>query len=294
VPSVSRLRWGLKKAARRGIALATWAGGGLGGSGGNSHAKRAPSVLRALTYHGFGESHRDPFCVSQRSFDEQMAHLAQSGRAVSLKQLAAFVSGERDLPSGSLLVTIDDGLASLSEVALPVLRHHAIPAVAFVTASLLRDGLGNRDKSGPGPRYLDWAQLEGLAAAGIDIGSHAWSHRSLGRLDPDDVHFELAESRAVLERRLGRSVCAFAYPFGTLADFNAGTRAALQSTGYEFAFTSQHGVIRRGADRLALPRVKVEGGEGIGMFDMLIRGGLDGWNWVDRTLVRLQASGRAS
>jgi peptidoglycan/xylan/chitin deacetylase (PgdA/CDA1 family) len=275
------------------MAWGAWATGGIRADGPRSHAGRPRPAVRALTYHGFGESTRDPFCVSRRTFEGQMAHLARSGLAVSLAQLTAFVAGECDLPSGSVLVTIDDGLASVSEIALPVLRHYSIPAAAFVTVSLLRDGRGEGVASGAEPRHMDWTQLEALARADIDVGSHAWTHRSLGRMDSGEARFELAESRAVLERRLGRSVRAFAYPFGTLADFHAGTMDALKATGYEVAFTSQHGAIRAGADPLVLPRVKVEGGEGIGMFRLLVRGGLDGWSRIDRTLVRLQASERA-
>ena len=43
-------------------------------------------------------------------------------------------------------------------------------------------------------------------------------------------------------------------------------------------------------DALALPRVKVEGGERMWMFRLLVRGGLDAWSLADRTLWRLQAA----
>jgi hypothetical protein len=89
---------------------------------------------------------------------------------------------------------------------------------------------------------------------------------------------------------LGTPVTSFAYPFGTRADYNEATAALLREAGYTCAFTSQHGAIAPGADPLTLPRVKVEGGEGMWMFQSLTRGGLDGWRWIDRTLWSLQAS----
>src|SRR4029453_13085434 len=98
-------------------------------------------------------------------------------------------------------------------------------------------------------------------------------------------------SRKLLEDRLGGAVVAFAYPFGTRRDFNPTTRQILHEVGYRFIFTSQHGAVRPGADALELPRIKVEGGEGMWMFRGLARGGLDGWALVDRTMWRLQASG---
>ena len=43
-----------------------------------------------------------------------------------------------------------------------------------------------------------------------------------------------------------------------------------------------------GADPLTLPRVKIEGGEGMGMFRLAASGGLDAWSLVDRSLYVLQ------
>jgi hypothetical protein len=34
--------------------------------------------------------------------------------------------------------------------------------------------------------------------------------------------------------------------------------------------------------------VKIEGGEGLRMFSLIVRGALDGWRWIDRFLWRLQ------
>jgi hypothetical protein len=104
-----------------------------------------------------------------------------------------------------------------------------------------------------------------------------------------EVEYEARRSREVLERRLERRITAFAYPFGTWADFNPSTTAILERSGYTCAFTSQHGAVRSGMNIYTLPRVKVESGEGMWLFRLLTRGGLDNWCWVDRTLWRLQA-----
>src|SRR5262249_31565391 len=126
----------------------------------------------------------------------------------------------------------------------------------------------------------------------ISVGSHAWTHESLGGLSPAEIRTQGERSRKTLEDRLGVPVTAFAYPFGTRRDFNATTRQILHEVGYELLFTSQHGAVRWVCDPLALPRIKVEGGEGMWMFRGLARGGLDGWAMVDRTMWRLQASAR--
>ena len=286
----SRARWIAKKLARGGIAVGSWATGQVGTS---SHGGTAPR-LRVLTYHGFGLRERDPFCVAPVEFDRQMAFLARTGRAVTLEQVEAFLKGKNDtLPDGAVLVSIDDGLRSTLTEALPILRAHAVPAVAFVTPGLLTDQAGRSEERPyvpPAEPYLTWDELRRLADGGMAIGSHGWSHRSLGRIGPDEAEEEGRRSRAALEDFLGRPVTSLAYPFGTRADYSAEVGAALKRCGYTCAFTSQHGPIVPGAGAFELPRIKVEGGEGLWMFRLLTLGGMDGWAWVDKRLWRLQAS----
>jgi peptidoglycan/xylan/chitin deacetylase (PgdA/CDA1 family) len=280
---MSTLRWLAKKAARSGMAIATrplraWNG--------------ASAQVRVLTYHRFGAARRDAFCVGVADFEQQMAWIAERGLAVSLAEIEAFVAGRTAIRPGSVLVTVDDGCPSLCAGALPVLRRHAIPAVAFVPAGELLDGDGPRPGGAEtSESRITWGQLEAAVAAGLTVGSHGFTHRSLGKMSRAEAVEQAERSREILERRTGQRVTSFAYPFGTRADFSTGTAEVLRAAGYQTAFTSQHGVVRTGSDPLELPRVKVEGGEPFWMFRLLLDGGLDGWRWVDRTMWRVQASG---
>ena len=241
---------------------------------------------RVLTYHRFAERARDPFAIAPAQFDAQMARLAASGRSIDLTQLLAFLDGRpSNVPDHAVLVTIDDGAASTLEIAAPILRCHGIPAVAFVSAGRR----GAKAEDGP-ERFLDRDEVASLPGYGVEIGSHAVDHGSLGRLDAAGVADQLWRSKHELEALSGREVRAFAYPFGTRRDFNAASRAEAERAGYRACFTSQHGAIRRGADQLVLPRIKIEGGDATGVFDRATKGGLDAWIIVDRTLSRLQAT----
>jgi peptidoglycan/xylan/chitin deacetylase (PgdA/CDA1 family) len=286
----SALRWHVKKATRKSMALGSWATGYVRAMGGAPGA----SLIRVLTYHRFGRAERDPFCVGPRDFDAQMAYLAEHELAISLAEFEECVAGKRIPPRGAILVTIDDGFRSTSTMALPILRHYAIPAVAFVTPGFIlsQQGKSLTKPAGSQPEaYLTWDELAELADSGVAVGSHALTHRSLGRLTASEVEDEAVLSREMLRTHLSRPVTAFAYPFGTLADFNDTTASILKRTGYHCAFTSQHGTVRSGAEPFSLPRVKVEGGEALWLFRLLVQGGLDGWRWVDKTLWRIQASG---
>ncbi len=283
----SRFRWQLKKVGRKGMALGSCATGYVPVS---SLGLGDPRV-RVLTYHRFGTVVRDPFCVEPSVFEAQIAYLADRSLAVSLTEFENFLAGKKKLPHGAVLITVDDGFRSLYTTALPILKHYGVPAVAFVSPSLIGScGVGSKEYPDPPENFLDWDQLAVLADSNVAIGSHAWTHRSLARLAPSEVVDEAARSRDALEARLGKQVGSFAYPFGTRADFSETTADALKQSGYGCAFTSQHGPVRSGMEPFSLPRVKVEGGEGLWLFRLLVHGGLDGWRWVDKTLWRIQAS----
>jgi len=285
-----RLRWYLKKAARQAVAL----GASTSGMPGANAGPEALPHVRVLTYHRFGTAYRDPYCVPLDDFDRQMAWVAARGCVVSLADVEAFVAGKQVPPAGAVLVTIDDGFLSVYREALPVLRRYRIPAVAFVPAGEIGhdDRASSRWSDGLPERRLTWSELLALGDAGLRIGSHAWTHRSLARMSAVEMREQAECSRAVLERNTGQRVTAFAYPFGTRADYSAATTAAVRDSGYTCAFTSQHGAVRPGADAWTLPRVKVESGEAPWMFPLLCRGALDGWRWIDRTLWRLQEHAR--
>ena len=274
----SAMRWLLKKSARKTMALASRMGTARGG-------------IHVLTYHRFGNAARDPFCVGTEDFEQQMALLARLGTAVSMADVEALLHDRREPSAGAVLVTIDDGCPSFVEHALPILRRHGIPAVLFVPAGELVDGTPARGNSEEPTDRMTWEELRAVADAGVVVGSHAWTHESLGHMSLDGAREQARRSRAVLEQRLGRPVTTFAYPFGTRADYSPALADMLREAGYTSAFTSQHGAVRADSDPFMLPRVKIEGGEALWMFDASLRGGLDAWRWIDRTMWKLQAAG---
>lgn len=267
-----QLRWHLKKIARHGCIA------------GSTLLPRARSGVRVLTYHRIAASARDPFAVAPKDFARQMQWISEQGLAVGVDDLLEYHAGHRELRDGSVLVTIDDGFLSLYQHALPILSSYNVPAIAFVPAGTVEQTYGGD----PEPR-ITWGQLRELASSGIEIGSHGWSHRSFGVMAPAEMRSEAMRSRELLEQRSGREVRTFAYPFGTRADFDATSTRILIECGYRCAFTSQHGFVHPQAQPHLLPRVKIEGGEGIWAFARSCAGGLDAWRFVDRCLWAVQA-----
>ena len=214
-----------------------------------------------LVYHevvtdtrGEGET-----AITLAHFAEQMELLADGGFAtVSVAELVRYMKGEGTLPPNAVVITFEDGWKSALN-AIPVLDRHGLKASFWIIT-------GN----GIGGHYLDWSDIEKLAAnPRYEVYSHTVSHpwdprnnlvtwvqgpgKDEGRRDA--LH-ELAESKRVLEQRLGRPVPYLAWPSGWFDDTLVGLA---QQAGYTALLTTEPGLNRRGDDVLRIRRTIVDG-----------------------------------
>jgi peptidoglycan/xylan/chitin deacetylase (PgdA/CDA1 family) len=124
-------------------------------------------------------------------------------------------------------ITFDDGNASHTEVALPLLRDRDLTATFFVCAGRIgEDG------------YLDAAAIRELAAAGMGIGSHGWSHVDWRAADDETLVREIDGAREVLAETLAAPVDKVAIPFGS---YDRRVLSHLKRSGFRNAFTSDGG-----------------------------------------------------
>ncbi len=109
------------------------------------------------------------------------------------------------------------------------------------------------ETSEPSAAVTSWAQIEGLAAAGVCIGSHTQTHQILTTIPASAAETEIAASKREIASRLGQCD-AFAYPNG---DWSPVLRKILLEHGYRLAFTTEPGWWTPSADKLAIPRINM-------------------------------------
>lgn len=93
--------------------------------------------------------------------------------------------------------TFDDNLPAQFTDAVPLLEKYGLhgtfyPVINWVT---------------------DWEPIRQAAENGHEIGSHTVSHPNLSTLPEDSVRFELAESKKIIEREIGKECLTIAYPY---------------------------------------------------------------------------------
>ncbi len=215
---------------------------------GNLRLRDTPMILM---YHGVADVDEDPnlLCVSPSRFAQQMAWLARRGlRGVGIGTLVGAMRA--GCQRGLVGITFDDGYTSVLESALPVLRRHGFGATAYIISD--RVGTTNDWDEGPTWPLMTAGQVRELAAAGIEIGSHAATHMRLAGASPERLAAEVSGSRASLAALLGTEVRGFAYPYGSM---DAAARRAVRDAGYEHACAVEASLPEMGL--MALPRIYV-------------------------------------
>jgi len=101
-----------------------------------------------------------------------------------------------------------------------------------------------------------WEELRRLDPRVVTIGSHTLTHPILTSLDAVALEREVAQSRRLLETRLGRPVELFAYPNG---DQSAAVRECVRRH-YRAAVSVEEGWVGPLCDPYLMPRVSVPSG----------------------------------
>jgi peptidoglycan/xylan/chitin deacetylase (PgdA/CDA1 family) len=134
--------------------------------------------------------------------------------------------------------------------SLPALQRKRICAALESQVRLPESELKNR--------MMTWDQIREMRRQDICFGAHTMTHPVLSRLDADTLAREIAESKRVLEERLGEEVKHFAYPFGKPEDCGAVAAAVLEELGFRSATTTVTGVNTAFSDRYQLRRVQID------------------------------------
>ena len=157
-----------------------------------------------------------------------------------------FQQGEFDEQKVNVLVTFDDGFASWSEVAAPVLAEHQVLAVFFVSSGLLEAesaGVSEefmREQLRIRPRKpLSWTAAKALAKQGHTIGAHTVTHQSLATLSAAEQKEEMLLDREKIATKQLPAPVMLAYPFGTRRDIGADTFRWGEEAGFMFQFSAE-------------------------------------------------------
>jgi hypothetical protein len=108
--------------------------------------------------------------VQPSRFEAQLAFLRDNGyETLSCDEATARQRGQGTRGRRDVLLTFDDGLASLHRDAYPLLSRYGFKAVAYILPAWVGQ-----------PGFVTWNQIREMHASGlVDIQSHSFAHASL-------------------------------------------------------------------------------------------------------------------
>jgi peptidoglycan/xylan/chitin deacetylase (PgdA/CDA1 family) len=161
--------------------------------------------------------------VEADSFGRKLHYLADNGYVpLSIDEYMDVLGGRRTPPERAVLLTFDDGRASLVTAGLPLLQRYGMKAVLFLVPGRVRAENQPATTVGPQEDLVSWSEVETLARSGlVDIESHSLTHarvhiapRIVSFLTPGDRLGYRAMDVPVIPRD-GRDLLAPELPLGT-------------------------------------------------------------------------------
>ena len=121
-------------------------------------------------------------------------------------------------------------------------------------------------------RRMNVRELQKLARSGMSIGAHTMSHPVLAQCSEDEAYREVQESKTELERVLGQTVWAFAYPFGNPETMGEREVKIAREAGFECAFVNVRGGSLDPSQCFALARTHVTADMSLAEFEAHLSG----------------------
>ncbi len=250
---------------------------------------RPPLVLM---YHGFTEAEGplpyedDPFelLLPATRLREQLAELRR--RRYRFLDIEGYLAERTKPVSGpSVLITIDDGMRSVIDVAAPILEAAGVPSVLYVSSGLVTGAATPpmAEATKPDGALLTADELVTLPSRGMELGVHGWDHSSMTTSDDAGLRRHTVDARQHLAGLTGTVPRSFAYPYGHWDDRAV---TAVRAAGFDVAFS-----LCDGRDQHTVDRVDVKPGDSLTAFRIKL---LPGYRMTWRATRRLPAVSRAA
>ena len=200
-----------------------------------------------LTFHSIDDS-ESVLSFSPATFERMLNDILRAD--IRICTLDELVRPEVD---NALAITFDDGMQSVFENALPLLRDAKVPSHLYLTTGFVgRDNhWPTQPASAPFFNMMDWSQIEACVDAGMHIENHTISHPDLRLLTESQIDDECRGADEEITKRLGREPNHFAYPYGF---YNASTAEKLGQR-YTTCVTTVLAPLARYSSVAELPRI---------------------------------------
>ena len=200
--------------------------------------------VTVLLFHRVTDEARDNLSVGVSQFERLMQLLKQHCEVLSIEQVLALGDAVPRSRRPLVAVTFDDGYLDNYTHAAPILRRLGLPAGFYVSTGIVasdRQFPHDQRRGNATLPVMAWDQIRQMHAWGFNIGSHTVSHVDCVAEEEGVVRTELQQSRADLQREIGRDDLIFAYPYGGRHQMNAQRLELVRQAGYAACLSAYGG-----------------------------------------------------
>ena len=184
-------------------------------------------MTEIITYHNISNNDSDRWATAPSFFESEMKWLAGQGyKGVSLKDFYKDIEQKK-----VFVLTFDDGYRDFFDVAMPILDKLDFKATIFIVSGLI-GFISCWRTANLQPPLLKWDEIQEIANAGYEIGSHGVYHSDFFRLSKEKLEQEIAESKKLIEGKTGIPVVSFSYPWNRC---NEQILDIVKKAGYKYA-----------------------------------------------------------
>lgn len=224
----------------------------------------ARTVARGMALHGISafylmtgrmrslSRNRVQFIYLHHLFPEEEAGFRNLLRALRRHHhLISFSEAVERVKTGTidkpyLCFSFDDGLRQCRRAG-QILSEFGVSGCFFICPSYVGETDPRKLKeicetrfAMPAMELLSWDEVEQMLKDGHEIGSHTMHHPVLSRISAAQAEDEIAQSREVLQRRLG-GIKHFAWPEGRFFHFTPAAAQCVYEAGYESCVSAERG-----------------------------------------------------
>ncbi|QPC81253.1 polysaccharide deacetylase family protein [Phototrophicus methaneseepsis] len=198
--------------------------------------------------------------VLPHQFADHMAYLRdQNYQTISMDQLDEALRYGVSLPQNPIILTFDDGYIDHYTAATPILKQNGFQGIFYVITAFADNNL---------PGYMNWQQINDIAADGMWIGSHTKNHVELTDRSYDYLVYEILGSLESIEQHTGNYPTTFSYPIGR---YDETTLDVVDTTEIKRSVTTFPGAYHTTDNRHEVSRLRVTSDMEAAGLDQMLR-----------------------
>lgn len=168
--------------------------------------------IRILMYHQVSENAGNDLTVTVTQLKNHLSYLERKGyHSITMNELIKYLYDGTLLPPNPVLITFDDGYASVLKLAYPLLQYYQMKATLFIPTFFIGKRVLLEKES---TEYLDIQQLRNIDGSVLEVGLHSHTHSNYRDLSTEQIKNDLRSCLNFFNINHVTYVPAFAYPYG--------------------------------------------------------------------------------